>query len=200
MWNLSGRVEVIDQLSMILFANLFSSYVNRRDGNFYESDLNTEYFHVKSNNPALRRPVRSSMRPTRSTTAATTIRTTIATTTQRRKYGSRARVPVLVKKLAKRPVSKVAAPEVVSVQVVRRTDLPGYNNSDSFRKKEMEDLCKSSLIECGVFNKTRTTRKYENNCNWVTKFNPHHRGIVLSFLACPWGLAGMGCLLTSIGS
>ena len=105
------------------------------------------------------------MRPTRSTTAATTIRTTIATTaatTQRRKYGSRARVPVLVKKLAKRPVSKVAAPEVVSVQVVRRTDLPGYNNTDSFRKnKEMEDLCKSSLIECGVFNKTRTTRKYE---------------------------------------
>ena len=40
-------------------------------------------------------------------------------------------MPVLVKKLAKRPVSKVSKPEVVSVQVVRR----GYNNSSSFRSR-----------------------------------------------------------------
>ena len=76
-------------------------------------------------------------------------------------------MPVLVKKLAKRPVSKVSKPEVVSVQVVRR----GYNNSSTFRSRNNKvnlldqatntrgDLCGSRLIECDVFNKTRAVRR-----------------------------------------
>ena len=77
---------------------------------------------------------------------------------RRSRYFPKNRVPVLVKKLAKRPISKVGqTPEVVSVQVVRRPNVKYNVSSDTFRNKD--DLCKSNYIECGVFNKTRTTRR-----------------------------------------
>ena len=137
-------------------------YTNRRDGTFYESNanLNTKYFQI---NNGLRRPIRSSIRPTLATTTTTTTTSTTTSTTASLATHSRSRIPVLVKKLAKRPLSKVAAPKVVSVQVVRRNGLP-YNNTDSFRRKVKkaikpgDDICDNGFIECGVFNKTRDVR------------------------------------------
>ena len=95
-------------------------YNNRRDGNYYANEvpLNTKYFQVGDEVPnRLPRPTRPItttqettpkpwFQPTVKTTKSTTSSTTSTVTTQLPTQ-TRPKVPILVKKLAKRPLSKV---------------------------------------------------------------------------------------------
>ena len=99
-------------------------YNNRRDGNYYANEvpLNTKYFQI--GDEVIRRPIRPTrsppapttttkastsktwFQPTVSTTTSTTS-TSTSTTTTRHPIQTKQKIPILVKKLAKRPLSKV---------------------------------------------------------------------------------------------
>ena len=97
-------------------------YNNRRDGNYYANEvpLNTKYFQI--GDEVVRRPPRPTRSPQTTTTKTSTSKTwfqptiqtttsttttSTSTTTTREPVQTKAKIPILVKKLAKRPLSKV---------------------------------------------------------------------------------------------
>ena len=99
-----------------------SYYNNRRDGDYYANEvpLNTKYFQVGDDLPERApRPTRpitttqtstqkSWFQPTVQTTKTSTSSSTSTATTQLPSQ-TRPKIPILVKKLAKRPLSKVSS-------------------------------------------------------------------------------------------